>query len=357
MQSDSIKERGTDVMSISDKIRKYSFIFMPRWHIPFLKNKYLCLQGKFTGKHLFKFEIYGKWRRKDHAGYDINLEICGYEFYLEITDGRHWNYVEDRFYMDDEPQCGWSSPEKYYEDIKKFIANHPEIDKGYYRRCLIAYKLYNQIRPWDGMAITFEEFGEMVRKFADDSGLMFKHYLNPGGWHEISKMYADEINAQFSEEKLIAEFITYKKPEDGSFCFRSFIIDEREDFSRKGGIIILPEEKSGHKYKSRQIGRIITWLKNRLKPINQGLRHENIIMEILSKRKEIKCFSLGYFFSGMYFSPVKPRRYNCGSLCIEILNADSELLCKIAEELCAVMNKPEILLKDYKTDRFRRFER
>lgn len=89
MQGDSIKKKGTDVMSISDKIRKYSFIFMPRWHIPFLKNKYLCLQGKFTGKHLFKFEIYGKWRRKDHAGYDINLEICGYEFYLEITDVRH----------------------------------------------------------------------------------------------------------------------------------------------------------------------------------------------------------------------------------------------------------------------------
>ncbi|MBO4556793.1 MAG: hypothetical protein J5706_08535, partial [Elusimicrobiales bacterium] len=53
---------------------------------------------------------------------------------------------------------------------------------------------------------------------------------------------------------------------------------------------------------------------------------------------------------------VKSRRYNSSSLCIEILNADSELLCKIAEESCVVMNKPEILLKDYKTGKFRRFE-
>lgn len=331
-----------------------SCIYWKEIKVPVIENKYACLQIFVKKEHLLHLS-WCIWHY-DHRGIDIDLEIFGYEFHFEFNDDSHWNFVENRFYYDDEP-IGNYRTEHYFADVKKFMAAHPEIDKGYYRRCLIAYKLYNQIRPWEGMAITFGEFGEMVRKFAADSGLMFKHYINPGGWHEISKMYADEINAQFSEEKIIAEFITYKKPEDGSFCFRSFIIDEREDFSSKGGIIILPEEKSGHKYKSRQIGRIITWLKNRLKPINQGLRHENIIMEILRKRKETKCFSLGYFFSGMYFSPVKPRRYNCGSLCIEILNADSELLCKMAEELCAVMNKPEILLKDYKTDRFRRFER
>ena len=124
-------------------------IYCGIWDVPFTKYKGMCLQIFVKKEHILHLS-WGIWHY-DHHGIDIDLEILGYEFHFEFNDGRHWNFNEDRLYYIDEPEFFIDDEyraEQYFADVKKFMASCKELDKGYYRRCLLAYKIYMQ-NGWD----------------------------------------------------------------------------------------------------------------------------------------------------------------------------------------------------------------
>ena len=49
------------------------------------------------------FEFSLRWNRKcDHAGITFSLEILGLDFNFKYYDSRHWNYKENRWYLEGE---------------------------------------------------------------------------------------------------------------------------------------------------------------------------------------------------------------------------------------------------------------
>lgn len=61
-------------------------------------------------------------RRQDHAGISFEITILGVFFALCLYDYRHWNSVENRFYLESEPELanvGWNcSEEEYFDTLK-----------------------------------------------------------------------------------------------------------------------------------------------------------------------------------------------------------------------------------------------
>ena len=114
-----------------------SFIKHINWckdfDIPFCGNKGIYLQIIYSGWHCFNFKY--RINRMDHAGFDFDLELLGIDFRFEFYDGCHYNRMEKRFYLDDEPEY-WGNKKKFLSEVKEFIKRHPEIDAGYYGRCL-----------------------------------------------------------------------------------------------------------------------------------------------------------------------------------------------------------------------------
>ena len=179
------------------------------------------------------------------------------------------------------------------------------------------------------------------------------------GWQQVTESENSGYSAYFSSEKEITACM-YDRYNSGSrYSFSLWNIGERyrARIIRNGGMIILPYENLTNKEESRIIGKIIAYLRQRIAPINKSLCHKNMIIEILRRRNEIKCFSLGHYFSGVYISKESGTEYNSGSLCIEIFNSARMTLYRIAEDFCAAMDKPEILLKDCRDGKIRRFER
>ncbi len=179
------------------------------------------------------------------------------------------------------------------------------------------------------------------------------------GWQAITESENSGYSADFSSEKEIIACIYDRYNCGRRYSFSLWNIGDRyrARIIRNGGMIILPYEKLTHKEESRMIGKIIACLRQRIAPINKSLCHKNMIIEILRRRNEIKCFSLGHYFSGVYISKERGTEYSSGSLCIEIFNSARMTLYRIAEYFCAAMDKPEILLKDCRDGKIRRFER
>ena len=352
--------------------RSEKFQFCIERPMPFCKNKFFCLQGWIEGEHLFKLETFWKLKKEDHAGFKIWLEIFGYQINFEVYDTRHWNYVEDRFYYYDEPELGWFShkyrTEHYFAEIRQFIAAHPEIDKGYYRRRLIEYRLDQQTDTCTGLVIL--NGNSKASKLATKIYREIEQPNNSGkirqdGWQTFTKKESRDMSVKFSEEKQIASFLydchagDDEEDDDGVNYFYGWELEEtlRKKLLKNGGMIILPSEQMHKKDKDRQIGKIVSYLKDKAKTVNKSLCCKNYITAILNKKYEIKCFNLGHYFYDYYMNMQKSKKYDKNSLCIEIFNAGQKTIRKIAEELCDILNLPEILLKDYHTGEIMRFER
>ena len=119
-------------MKIPEKLVKFND--WTEFKIPFCKHKSVCFQLMYNGWHFFNFG-YRIDLRSSHGGVQGSLEFLGMEFSFDFYDHRHYNYAENRFYLDDEPEC-WGDEKKYLAAVKEFIKRHPEIDSGYYGRCL-----------------------------------------------------------------------------------------------------------------------------------------------------------------------------------------------------------------------------
>jgi len=67
------------------------------------RHKSLEVGGGKTGSKDEGFDWNLRLRTKgDHAGLQFFVELKGYLFEINLTDGRHWNWKENRFYRDGE---------------------------------------------------------------------------------------------------------------------------------------------------------------------------------------------------------------------------------------------------------------
>ena len=69
-------------------------LFSAVYDTPF-KNKFIELECYKHG-HIFSFML--NWSiRQDHAGFDIELGLFGYNVHFNFYDNRHWNNEEGRW--------------------------------------------------------------------------------------------------------------------------------------------------------------------------------------------------------------------------------------------------------------------
>ena len=118
-------------------------------HFLGMKHKCLDMQISYFGERAFDLDC-GWERRMDHAGPRFYVTILGVLIGGTICDYRHWNEVEGRFYLDEEPELSWIgcsdgySEADYWRDIEKTTAAHPELDENYLARCQAAFMEYKQ---------------------------------------------------------------------------------------------------------------------------------------------------------------------------------------------------------------------
>lgn len=110
-----------------------------------LKHKALEMQVAYFGTDFF--DINCSWRRRqDHAGLSLEITLLGVLCAISIYDYRHWNEVENRFYLEDEPELacigvnGYAE-EQYFDALKKCAQKHC-LDENYLPRCEAAFVEY-----------------------------------------------------------------------------------------------------------------------------------------------------------------------------------------------------------------------
>lgn len=56
----------------------------------------LCRAGSMC--NLFSIEVDTRCSRRDHAGFNFDLDLCGYVVILNLIDRRHWDFEHDKWY-------------------------------------------------------------------------------------------------------------------------------------------------------------------------------------------------------------------------------------------------------------------
>lgn len=113
----------------------------------FLGMKYKALELQISYFGCEAFDVSYSWRRRqDHAGISLEITLLGVLCAISIYDYRHWNEVENRFYLEDEPELacigvnGYAE-EQYFDALKKCAQKHC-LDENYLPRCEAAFVEY-----------------------------------------------------------------------------------------------------------------------------------------------------------------------------------------------------------------------
>lgn len=113
----------------------------------FLGMKYKALELQISYFGCEAFDVSYSWhRRQDHAGISLEITLLGVLCAISIYDYRHWNEVENRFYLEDEPELacigvnGYAE-EQYFDALKKCAQKHC-LDENYLPRCEAAFVEY-----------------------------------------------------------------------------------------------------------------------------------------------------------------------------------------------------------------------
>jgi len=89
------------------ELRKTDFRIMVTYYhpLPLLKNKnleiYFSLFHSLTD--LFRL-VFGYSLKGDHHGLTMELSVLWFEIELNMYDGRHWNWKENRYYLPGDEQ-------------------------------------------------------------------------------------------------------------------------------------------------------------------------------------------------------------------------------------------------------------
>lgn len=112
---------------------RFHYTFFCLEHSIFQTKKSYCIQlSKWEGFRTgFTF---CKTACQDHPTIEIDVYFLGFVLYLYVYDSRHWNYNENRFYYDDEPEFWGGSKKAFNKKLKKFVKKFPFLEKGYYER-------------------------------------------------------------------------------------------------------------------------------------------------------------------------------------------------------------------------------
>jgi hypothetical protein len=62
------------------------------------KNKHIEFEGFYNNHHMFSFEFKIS-HKQDHAGIMFGFNLLCYEITLQLYDSRHWDYINDCWYM------------------------------------------------------------------------------------------------------------------------------------------------------------------------------------------------------------------------------------------------------------------
>lgn len=113
----------------------------------FLGMKYKALELQVSYFGCDAFDISYSWRRRqDHAGISLGVTLLGVLCAISIYDYRHWNEVENRFYLADEPELACIGVDGYaeeqYFDALKMCAQKHQLDEDYLPRCEAAFVEY-----------------------------------------------------------------------------------------------------------------------------------------------------------------------------------------------------------------------
>ena len=62
--------------------------------VPFTEHKHFEVElNKWAWAEASWFDLFTRWtRRRDHAGFEFNVEVCGICFHVDLYDNRHWDY-------------------------------------------------------------------------------------------------------------------------------------------------------------------------------------------------------------------------------------------------------------------------
>lgn len=137
----------------------------------FLGMKYKALDILLAYKGQNAFNIKGEYDRyRCHGGASFEIEVLGVEFSMELYDYRHWNYAENRFYYDEEPELSWIGYKGYTEldywrDIEKTAQNHT-LDEDYFCRCQAVFMEYKEDHTEEARKRNDEAYAEYERKVA-----------------------------------------------------------------------------------------------------------------------------------------------------------------------------------------------
>jgi len=138
-------------------------------HFLGMKHKCLDMQIVYKGANVFGAEW--SWDRYCcHAGPRCEIEVLGVEFNMEIYDYRHWNYAENRFYFDEEPELSWIGYKGYTEqdfwrDIEKTAEVH-HLDEDYFCRCQAVFMEDKEEHTEEARKRNEEAYTEYKRKVA-----------------------------------------------------------------------------------------------------------------------------------------------------------------------------------------------
>lgn len=112
----------------------------------FLGMKYKALELQISYFGCDAFDISYSWRRRqDHAGISLEVTLLGVLCAISLYDYRHWNEVENRFYLADEPELaniGLGYTEEEYREALKRCAQKHCLDEDYLPRCEAAFVEY-----------------------------------------------------------------------------------------------------------------------------------------------------------------------------------------------------------------------
>jgi hypothetical protein len=69
------------------KYKKYISFYKP-----ISENKNVELEAFYSNYEIFKFELNSHLIGRDHAGFDLSINILGFEVSFRFYDSRHWDY-------------------------------------------------------------------------------------------------------------------------------------------------------------------------------------------------------------------------------------------------------------------------
>ena len=76
-----------NLFNLKNKYKKYTSFYKP-----ISKNKNIEIETYYSDCQLFKFEIDLHIIGRDHAGFNFEINMFGWQIDFRIYDSRHWDY-------------------------------------------------------------------------------------------------------------------------------------------------------------------------------------------------------------------------------------------------------------------------